>query len=149
MAHAHFEDGETAALMNRLFVNVKIDREERPDLDQIYMDCVTGLTGHGGWPLTVFCTPEGAPFYGGTYYPPEPRHGLPSFRQLLLAVDEAWRERRGDVAGQARRLVDAVAGSSRAVPSAEPLTDGVLGEAERAIARTFEPAFGGFGRAPK
>src|SRR5262245_21686152 len=149
MAHAHFEDGETAALMNRLFVNVKIDREERPDLDQIYMDCVTGLTGHGGWPLTVFCTPEGAPFYGGTYFPPEPRHGLPSFRQLLLAVAEAWRERRDDVGVQARRLVDTVAGSAQREPSAAPLTDGILESAEAAVARSFEPAFGGFGRAPK
>ena len=94
MEHESFEDAETAALMNEHFVSIKVDREERPDLDQIYMDTVTRLTGHGGWPLTVFCTPDGTPFYAGTYFPPEPRHGLPSFRQLLLGVAQAWRERR-------------------------------------------------------
>ena len=94
MEHESFEDPDTAALMNELFVCIKVDREERPDVDQIYMDTVTGLTGHGGWPLTVFCAPDGRPFYGGTYYPPEPRYGMPSFRQVLLAVSEAWRERR-------------------------------------------------------
>ena len=149
MAHESFEDAGTAGVMNEHFVNVKVDREERPDVDALYMDATVAMTGSGGWPMTVFLTPDGEPFYAGTYFPPEPRHGLPSFRQLLLAVAEAWRERRGDVAGRARGLVDAVAGSSRVAPSAEPLTDAVLAEAERAIARTFEPAFGGFGRAPK
>ena len=86
MEHESFEDPETAALMNEHFIPIKVDREERPDLDQIYMDTVTRLTGHGGWPLTVFCTPDGTPFYGGTYFPPEPRQGMPSFRQLLLGV---------------------------------------------------------------
>src|SRR2546427_9317448 len=98
MAHESFEDPETAALMNERFVNVKVDREERPDLDALYMDAVVTLTGHGGWPMTVFLTPEGEPFYGGTYYPPEPRHGLPSFRQVLEATAEAYRERRGGLA---------------------------------------------------
>ena len=88
MEHESFEDPETAALMNRLFVCIKVDREERPDVDQIYMDAVTGLTGQGGWPLMVFCTPAGHPFHGGTYYPPEPRHNMPAFRQVLAAAQE-------------------------------------------------------------
>ena len=95
MAHESFEDDETARLMNELFVSVKVDREERPDVDALYMDAVVALTGHGGWPMTVFLTPGGEPFYGGTYYPPEPRHGLPSFREVLTAVSDAYRERRG------------------------------------------------------
>ena len=94
--------GDSAAPERALIVNVKVDREERPDLDAIYMDAVVTLTGHGGWPLTAFLTPEGEPFYGGTYFPPEPRHGLPSFRQVLEAVAEAYRERRADVARSAR-----------------------------------------------
>src|SRR5947209_19987287 len=98
MAHESFEDGATAALMNELFINVKVDREERPDLDSLYMDAVVAMTGHGGWPMTVFLTPEGEPFVGGTYFPPEPRHGLPSFRQVLTTVSDAYRDRRGDVA---------------------------------------------------
>src|SRR5499433_3548717 len=83
MAHESFEDDETAALMNRLFVNIKVDREERPDIDAVYMNAVVSLTGQGGWPMTVFLTPGGEPFYGGTYYPPVPRHGMPSFSQVL------------------------------------------------------------------
>src|ERR671938_1177393 len=93
MAHESFEDEETAALMNELFVNVKVDREERPDLDSIYMDAVVALNGHGGWPMTVCLTPEGEPFLGGTYFPPEPRHGLPSFRDVLRQVSALYRER--------------------------------------------------------
>ncbi len=117
MEHESFEDADTAALMNELFVNVKVDREERPDLDSIYMDAVVTLTGHGGWPMTVFLTPEGEPFFGGTYFPPEPRHGLPSFRQVLSAVADAYRERRADVARSARELVEAVRRSSELQPS--------------------------------
>ncbi|HWI14003.1 MAG TPA: thioredoxin domain-containing protein, partial [Burkholderiales bacterium] len=94
MAHESFEDPDVAAEMNRHFVNVKVDREERPDVDAVYMDAVVALTGHGGWPMTVFLTPSGEPFFGGTYYPPETRHGLPSFTQILTAVAEAWRDRR-------------------------------------------------------
>ena len=117
MEHESFEDEQTAALMNELFVNVKVDREERPDLDSVYMDAVVALTGQGGWPMTVFLTPEGEPFYGGTYFPPEPRHGLPSFRQVLVATAEAYRERRDEVAHAASQLVDAVNRSSDAAPS--------------------------------
>src|SRR5947209_8022193 len=97
MESESFEDPATAALMNDLFVNVKVDREERPDVDGIYMQAVQALTGQGGWPLTVFLTPDGRPFYGGTYFPPQPRHGLPAWRQVLQAVAQAYRERRGDV----------------------------------------------------
>src|SRR3954463_12911643 len=108
MEHESFEDEETARLMNELFVNVKVDREERPDLDSVYMDFVVQTTGHGGWPMTVFLPPHGEPFYGGTYYPPEPRHGLPSFRQLLDAVAKAWRERRDELERSAREVVAAL-----------------------------------------
>src|SRR5690349_14110371 len=100
MAHESFEDDETAVLMNDLFVNVKVDREERPDVDALYMDSVVSLTGQGGWPMTVFLTPAGAPFFGGTCCPPEPRHGLPFFRWLLGAVAIAYRGRRDDVKGE-------------------------------------------------
>src|SRR3954464_2969694 len=105
MAHESFEDAGVAALMNELFVNVKVDREERPDVDSLYMDAVVALTGSGGWPMTVFLTPEGEPFLGGTYFPPEPRHGLPSFRQVLEAVSGAYSTQPDDVAKQARAVV--------------------------------------------
>src|SRR5436309_3772067 len=101
MEHESFEDDATARLMNEHFVCVKVDREERPDVDAVYMEAVVALTGHGGWPMTVFLTPGGEPFYGGTYYPPEPRHGLPSFRQVLTAIAEVWRDRRDTVFSQA------------------------------------------------
>ena len=149
MEHESFEDAETAALMNEHFVNVKVDREERPDLDAVYMDAVVTLTGHGGWPMTVFLTPEGEPFFGGTYFPPAPRHGLPSFRQVLEAVAQAYRERRAEVAQSARRLVAAVRDSGELAPSNEPLTDSVLGEATHNLGRIFDPGWGGFGGAPK
>ena len=149
MEHESFEDNATAQLMNDLFVNVKVDREERPDLDSVYMDAVVTLTGHGGWPMTVFLTPEGEPFFGGTYYPPEPRHGLPSFRQVLSAVAEAYRERRPDVARSARQLVEAVRKSSELQPSAEPLQPSLLQDAVRGLRSQFDPRWGGFGRAPK
>ena len=122
MAHESFESAATAAVMNEHFVNVKVDREERPDVDALYMDATVSMTGQGGWPMTVFLTPAGEPFYAGTYFPPEPRHGMPSFTQLLLAVAEAWRAQRDDIVVQARRLVEAVGHSARVEPSAEPLT---------------------------
>jgi uncharacterized protein YyaL (SSP411 family) len=149
MEHESFEDAETAALMNEHFVNVKVDREERPDLDAVYMDAVVALTGHGGWPMTVFLTPEGEPFFGGTYFPPAPRHGLPSFRQVLEAVAQAYRERRTEVAQSARQLVAAVRDSAELAPSTEPLTDSMLGDAARNLGRSFDPRWGGFGGAPK
>src|SRR5213080_4228776 len=117
--------------MNERFVNVKVDREERPDLDAVYMDAVVAMTGQGGWPMTVFLTPAGEPFFGGTYYPPAPRHGLPSFRQVLEAVSKAYRERRDDVGRNAQALVEAVRSSSETRPSHEPLTDSIISDASR------------------
>ncbi len=149
MAHESFESAATAALMNEHFVNVKVDREERPDVDALYMDATVSMTGQGGWPMTVFLTPAGEPFYAGTYFPPEPRHGMPSFAQLLLAVAEAWRAQRADIVAQARRLVEVVSHSARVEPSVEPLTAALLAGAEQSISRTFDRVHGGFGRAPK
>ena len=108
MAHESFEDAATATMMNRLFVNVKVDREERPDVDALYMEAVVGLTGHGGWPMTMWLTPDGRPFYGGTYFPPQTRPGMPSFQQVMEAVSETYRERRGDVEAQAERISTAL-----------------------------------------
>jgi uncharacterized protein len=149
MEHESFEDAETAALMNEHFVSVKVDREERPDVDAVYMDAVVGLTGHGGWPMTVFLTPDGEPFYGGTYFPPEPRHGLPSFRQLLTAVAEAWRDRRDEIGRQAGALTEELRRGARVEPSREPLTTGLLTAAVSGLRAQFDPEWGGFGNAPK
>jgi uncharacterized protein YyaL (SSP411 family) len=149
MEHESFSDRTTARLQNELFVNVKVDREERPDVDALTMEACVTLTGQGGWPTTVFLTPEGRPFYAGTYFPPEPRHGLPAFRQLLQAVADAWRERRDDLEAQAERLVDALGGAARLEAGEEELSPGLLDSAERGLARDYEPAFGGFGVAPK
>jgi uncharacterized protein len=149
MEHESFEDDETARLMNERFVNVKVDREERPDVDALYMDAVVALTGHGGWPMTVFLTPEGEPFFGGTYFPPEPRHGMPAFTDVLTAVSDLYRERRAAAASSARQLVDAIKASSEVRPSTEPLTEGLLGDAARALRRQFDPEWGGFGGPPK
>jgi uncharacterized protein YyaL (SSP411 family) len=149
MAHESFESPTTAALMNELFVNVKVDREERPDVDAVTMEAAVGMTGSGGWPTTVFMTPEGKPFYAGTYFPPESRHGMPSFGDVLRAVAQAWRERREDIESQASRIDDAIRGVVKAPVSTEPLTPSLLAHAVRGISRTFDPAFGGFGGAPK
>jgi uncharacterized protein len=149
MERESFEDEATAAVMNELYVNVKVDREERPDVDAVYMDAVVALTGQGGWPLTVFLTPDGEPFFGGTYFPPEPRHGLPSFQQVLRAVADAYRERPEDVAAQAEALVGALRRSAETEPSREPLTEALLAEAERVLLAQLDPRWGGFGHAPK
>ena len=149
MAHESFEDPDTAALMNERFVNVKVDREERPDVDGIYMDAVVALTGHGGWPLTAFLTPEGEPFLGGTYFPPEPRHGLPSLQQVLLAVSDLYRERRDEVTKRTEVLLDALQQAAGGAPSADPLTESLLFQAVRRLEELHDPEWGGFGRAPK
>ena len=149
MAHESFESETTAALMNALFVNVKVDREERPDVDAVTMEAAVGMTGSGGWPTTVFMTPDAKPFYAGTYFPPEPRHGIPSFPELLRAVSETWRERRADLERQAERIDGALRTTASSGPSTGLLTSSLLADATRGIAATFEPAFGGFGRAPK
>jgi uncharacterized protein len=147
MEHESFEDDATAALMNEHFVCIKVDREERPDLDSVYMDAVVSLTGHGGWPMTVFLTPEGEPFFGGTYFPPEPRHGLPGFEQLLTAVADAWRERRSEIQRDAGAITEQLRRTGE--PSREPLTSTLLTDAVRGLRRAFDPVWGGFGNAPK
>jgi uncharacterized protein len=149
MAHESFESETTAALMNELFVNVKVDREERPDVDAVTMEATVGMTGSGGWPTTVFMTPAGKPFYAGTYFPPESRFQLPSFQEVLRAVAGTWRERRDDVERQAERIDAALRSTAGSEAPTEPLTESLLNEAARGIAATYEPAFGGFGRAPK
>jgi uncharacterized protein len=149
MERESFEDAGTAALMNDRFVCIKVDREERPDLDSVYMDAVVSLTGQGGWPMTVFLTPEGEPFFGGTYFPPEPRHGMPAFRQVLLAVAEAWQDRREDARRSARQLTDHISSGARLRPSADPLSAGLLDEAQHNLRDGFDPRWGGWGRAPK
>jgi len=148
MAHESFEDPATAELMNRWFVNVKVDREERPDLDSIYMNAVTSMTGHGGWPMTVFLTPGGKPFFCGTYFPPEPRHGMPAFRQVLTGVAEAWQGRPDEV----RRSADKVAQHLRENLSGsnpQSLDVAVLHKAASDLAGRFDGQWGGFGGAPK
>jgi uncharacterized protein YyaL (SSP411 family) len=148
MAHESFEDPATAALMNAGFVNVKVDREERPDVDAAYMAATQALTGQGGWPMTVFLTPAGRPFYAGTYFPPSPRHGLPSFGQLLTAIAEAWRVRRPELDGAGLRIAEGLAG--RSVPAgAGPPSPDLLLAAVRRLAAEEDRRFGGFGGAPK
>ena len=149
MAHESFQDPANADLLNRFFVPVKVDREERPDLDSIYMDAVVSLTGQGGWPLSVFLTPAGDPFYGGTYFPPEPRHGLPSFRQVLEGVAQAWHTRRAQVmeTGEALRAGIARPGSGASAPgAADPA---LLQRALENLLNGFDMEWGGWGDAPK
>jgi len=150
MAHESFEDPAVAEVMNRLFVNVKVDREERPDVDAIYMQAIQAMTGQGGWPMTVFLTPEGRPFFGGTYYPKDDRPGMPGFLRVMAAIDEAWRARRDDLLDSAGKLTTAIehaaaldAGGTD-VPTPEVLDDA----AARTLAQ-LDHRFGGFGRAPK
>jgi uncharacterized protein len=149
MERESFEDPETAALMNEHFVCVKVDREERPDVDAIYMEAVQAMTGHGGWPLNVFLTPEQAPFYGGTYYPPSPRTGLPSWRQVLSAVAEAWDTQREAIRAQGAQVAPRLAGGAALAPSTEPLTAAVLDDAVAALRGAFDSVHGGWGGAPK
>jgi len=149
MERESFEDSATAELMNEHFVSIKVDREERPDLDAIYMDAVQAMTGSGGWPLTAFLTPDGEPFYAGTYFPNEPRHGMPAFRAVLEAVADVWEHRREEATAQSARIVEAIDRTGRLAASAEPLTDEILTQASQALRRAFDPAWGGFGGAPK
>jgi len=150
MAHESFEDDATAEVMNDLFVNVKVDREERPDVDAIYMEAVQALSGHGGWPMTVFLTPDGRPFFGGTYFPKTARQGLPSFVQLCEAMSEVWKERRDDVLSQASELTAALGRSGQVASTGEPLPgpDAIM-TARNTLLGQFDNRWGGFGRAPK
>lgn len=149
MAHESFENPEIAAKMNDLFVNVKVDREERPDVDTIYMTAVQAMSGHGGWPLNVFLTPDGTPFYGGTYYPPEDRGGMPGFPHVLDAVAEAYRDRRADVEENAEQTRDLLQRLSRDWPRSESLTPALTARAMESLAASFDARNGGFGTAPK
>jgi uncharacterized protein YyaL (SSP411 family) len=152
MAHESFEDAETAAQMNRDFVCVKVDREERPDLDGIYMDAVQAMTGHGGWPMTVFLTPEGSPFYAGTYYPKVDRPGMPSFRRVLAAVADAWDNRRDDARRQGEQVVEVLAAQAGSLGGADgqaQLDEATLRQAFEGLRAAFDPNWGGFGPAPK
>ena len=150
MAHESFEDESTAAVVNDLFVNVKVDREERPDVDAIYMEAVQAMTGHGGWPMTVFLAPDGRPFFGGTYFPKESRHGLPSFVDLCRAVAEAWRDRRHDLLEQAGVLTARLQQRAIGGGAGEDLpTPADLARVPAALAPDFDGEWGGFGRAPK
>ncbi|MCS6843306.1 MAG: thioredoxin domain-containing protein [Caldilineales bacterium] len=149
MAHESFEDEETARLMNELFVNVKVDREERPDLDGIYMQAVQAMTGQGGWPMSVWLLPDGTPFYGGTYFPPTDRHGLPSFRRVMLAVADAYRHRRDQLLASAGRLREALQRSSLLGTAEGSLDALVADEAFSGMASQYDPVHGGFGGAPK
>src|SRR5437588_3497895 len=151
MAHESFEDPAVAGVMNELFVNVKVDREERPDVDAIYMDAVQALTGRGGWPMTVFLTPDGKPFYGGTYFPPVDRHGMPGFTRLLEAVADAYRSRRDELEETATKLADSLAEQS-SVPTPgrdDELRPDHLSAALANLRRAADLERGGFGPAPK
>jgi hypothetical protein len=149
MERESFEDPETAALMNEHFVSIKVDREERPDLDAIYMDAVHAMTGGGGWPLTAFLTPDGRPFYAGTYYPKEDRHGMPAFKTVLRAIADVWENRRSEAEAQSAKVVEAIDRTSLLPGSSEPLTDEVLERAFTGLRRGFDARWGGFGGAPK
>ena len=149
MERESFENAEIAAVMNRHFVSVKVDREERPDVDHIYMQAVQSLTGQGGWPMTVFLTPDGTPFYGGTYFPPVDRHGLPGFPRLLQALAEAWTTRRADVLDNGRQLVAALGQESRLRGAGTQLGDEILFSAFQGVSAQFDEEHGGLGGAPK
>lgn len=149
MEHESFENEEIAKLMNENFVNIKVDREERPDLDQIYMNAVQMMTRHGGWPMTVFLTPQGVPFYGGTYFPPEDRHNMPGFPRVLLGVADAYRSRPEEVTETAVSILKELQNMGQARESNETLNAEILDAAERSISRSYDPVYGGFGNAPK
>ncbi|MFZ4515877.1 MAG: thioredoxin domain-containing protein [Acidimicrobiia bacterium] len=150
MAHESFEHDATAALMNANFVCVKVDREERPDVDAIYMEAVQRMTGHGGWPMTVFLAPDGRPFFGGTYFPRDARPGMPSFTQILTAVHEAWTTNRGELVDQAEQLTRLIAASNTLTgESSIALTPAHLEKARTALCAQADDERGGFGRAPK
>ena len=151
MAHESFEHPEIARILNRAFISIKVDREEHPELDQLYMEAVQIMTGHGGWPMSVFLTPELEPFYGGTYWPPEPRGGMPGFADVLVAVAEAWQNRRAEAVRQAEQLTELLRQNlpEEAAGGQGPLGQDVFEAAEAALGRAFDPVFGGLGAAPK
>jgi uncharacterized protein len=149
MERESFESNDVAELLNRDFVSIKVDREERPDVDSIYMEAVQMMTGHGGWPMSVFLTPEGKPFYAGTYFPPEDRHGMPGFKRVLAHVGEAYRSRRSDVEEASNEVQQAIGRTTRVAPSGRAIDRGALTQAAARIAGTYDSTNGGFGGAPK
>jgi hypothetical protein len=149
MAHESFEDPATAALMNENFVCVKVDREERPDVDALCMEAVQAMTGRGGWPLNAFLTPELVPFYAGTYFPPDSRHGMPAWRMVLEAVAETWRTRREEIRRQGDQILRSLAASDRLEPSADPIRDELIADAVGSLRGMYDAANGGFGGPPK
>ncbi|MDB4885407.1 MAG: N-acylglucosamine 2-epimerase [Gemmatimonadetes bacterium] len=149
MERESFESEATAAIMNQHFVCIKVDREERPDLDAIYMQATQAMTGHGGWPMTVFLTPEGEPFYAGTYFPPEDRHGMPSFTRVLLGVSDAWTNRPDSVERTTASMRELYAASTERTRASGSLDEGLLSRAMSSMVQRYEPRFGGFDGAPK
>ena len=149
MERESFEDARTAQVMNELFVCVKVDREERPDVDAIYMDAVQAMTGHGGWPLNAFVTPEGVPFFAGTYFPPAGRQGLPSWRDVLVGIHNAWTERREEILEGSKRILPRLQGAAGLDGSSGTVDPAVLDEAVNGLRRAYDGENGGFGRAPK
>ncbi len=149
MEHESFEHDAIAKLMNDNFINIKVDREERPDLDAIYMNAVQMLTGRGGWPMTVFLTPEGVPFYGGTYYPPVDRGGMPGFPRILISIAEAYRTNRDEIAKSATSILDELKRMDAVKPQEGELSREILDQAASNLLRLLDPIYGGFGRAPK
>lgn len=150
MEHESFEDAATAEILNRNFVCIKVDREERSDLDSIYMQAVVAMTGHGGWPMSVWLNPQREPFYGGTYFPPERRHGMPGFKELLRNLAEAWQQRRGELQENARAMLEHLRSPAAAGGAAGALPDaGLLPQALQAVLQSFDWSNGGWGAAPK
>ena len=149
MAHESFEDAATAGLMNKLFINIKVDREERPDVDAIYMQAVQAFTGRGGWPMTVALTPDGEPFWGGTYFPPDDRQGMPSFQRVLQTLSDAWTTRRESVDRTAVAMREMYEQAASVFASSTPLAPDLLERAFTTLAKQHDPVLGGFGRAPK
>src|SRR4051812_32159625 len=150
MEHESFEDANVASLMNESFVCIKVDREERPDVDAIYMDAVQAMTGHGGWPLNAFLTPDGVPFYAGTYFPPQPRQGMPSWRQVLAGVAEAWREQRAEIEQARETIVPRLRGAAALEAQDAELDPAGLVAAVAELRRGYDWQYGGFStRAPK
>src|SRR6266576_845595 len=150
MAHESFENEEIAVLMNREFVNIKVDREERPDVDRVYMTFVQATTGGGGWPMSVWLTPDLKPFVGGTYFPPEDRHGQPGFKKVLERIATAWKQDHEKIAGQGARIVEALHEAQTAQPAATEKIDArILDAAYEQVSRSFDSRDGGFGSAPK
>ncbi|HEX9016871.1 MAG TPA: thioredoxin domain-containing protein, partial [Chloroflexota bacterium] len=149
MAHESFEDTSVAGILNQHFVAIKVDREERPDLDHIYMSAVQALTGNGGWPMSVFLTPEGQPFYGGTYFPPVSRRGAPSFTEVLNAVVDAWSNRRSELAESARQIAAALTQQRLPAGNEEDLTPELLDAAFASLEQGYDAREGGWGAGPK